>query len=60
MTIAGISIILLLGIGNFGLLVFQLVTGLHYIKVSLGVHKKVGIALLVMASLHGTLAILAG
>ena len=40
MTIGGISIILILGIVNFLLLLFQLSTGLHWIKVKFGVHRK--------------------
>lgn len=58
MTIAGISIILLLGILNLGLLVFQLLSGLHRIKVSLGIHKKTGIILFCSALVHGVLGLL--
>jgi hypothetical protein len=58
MTIGGISIILILGILNFALIVFQLLTGLRFIKVRFGVHKKTGILLLILASVHGILAIL--
>jgi hypothetical protein len=60
MTIAGISIILILGICNFALILFQLASGLRFIKVRFGVHKKTGIALMVLAFIHGALAILAG
>jgi hypothetical protein len=60
MTIGGISIILILGICNFALILFQLATGLRLIKVRLGVHKKTGMALMVLAFIHGTLALLAG
>lgn len=59
MTIGGVSIILLLGIGNLVLILFQLATGLRLLKVPFGVHKKTGLALLVLAVLHGTLAYLA-
>ncbi len=59
MTIAGVSIILLLGICNLALILFQLATGLRYLKVRIGVHKKTGITLLILAILHGTLAFLA-
>ena len=45
MSVSGISIVLILGFMNLGLLIFQLLTGLRYIKVSFGVHKKTGIAL---------------
>jgi hypothetical protein len=60
MSAEGISIILVLGICNFALILFQLATGLRIIKIRLGVHKKTGIALLVVAVIHGVLAILAG
>ena len=59
MAIGGISIILILGIINFLLLLFQLTTGLRWIKVRFGVHKKTGILLLVTAALHGILGFLA-
>lgn len=60
MAIGGISIILILGVVNFLLLLFQLASGLHWIKVPFGTHKKTGIALFVTATIHGLLAILAG
>ena len=60
MTIGGISTILILGICNFLLLVFQAASGLRIVKVRFGVHKKTGIALLVLAVIHGFLGILAG
>ncbi len=59
MTIGGLSIILILGIVNFLLLLFQLATGLRWIKVRFGVHKKTGMVLFVMAAIHGLLGILA-
>ena len=59
MAIGGISIILILGIVNFLLLLFQLTSGLHLIKVPFGVHKKTGITLFVIATIHGLLGILA-
>ncbi|MBM4338242.1 MAG: hypothetical protein FJ110_01735 [Deltaproteobacteria bacterium] len=52
MNIGGISIILLLGILNFLLILFQLSTGLRWIKVPFGVHKKTGVTLLISATLH--------
>lgn len=58
MTIAGISIILLLGIVNFFLLLFQLASGLRFIKVPFGLHRKTGVVLFVLATLHGVLGIL--
>jgi len=59
MTIGGISIILILGIVNFLLLLFQLSTGQHWIKVKFGVHRKAGILLLILATIHGLLGLLA-
>lgn len=59
MTISGVSIILILGIGNLALILFQLATGLRLFKVRIGVHKKTGIVLLLLAIIHGTLAFLA-
>jgi hypothetical protein len=58
MVIGGISIILILGIINFLLLFFQLASGLHWIKVPFGTHKKTGIALFVTAAIHGLLGVL--
>jgi len=58
MTIAGVSIILLLGLANLVLILFQLATGLRLLRVRVGIHKRTGIALLVLAILHGTLAFL--
>jgi hypothetical protein len=59
MKIGGISIILILGICNFVLLLWQLSSGLRWIKVPFGVHRKTGITLFITAIIHGTLAILA-
>lgn len=58
MNIGGVSIIFLFGILNFILLLFQLSSGLHWIKVRMGLHKKTGIALFISAILHATLALL--
>ena len=58
MTIGGISIILILGIINFILVLFQLSSGLRFIKVSFGFHKNAGIVLFFTAAIHGVLAIL--
>jgi len=60
MLVEGISIILILGLCNLALILFQLASGLRIIKIRLGVHKKTGLALLVVAVIHGVLAILAG
>ncbi len=59
MTIGGVSIILIGGLVNLILLLFQLLSGLHYIKVPLGVHKKTGILLVVFAIIHGILGFIA-
>ena len=59
MTIGGISMILILGIINFILVLLQLGSGLHFIKLSFAFHKRSGILLFVTASLHGLLAIIA-
>ncbi len=59
MNIGGISIILMLGILNFLLILFQMSTGLRWIKVPFGVHKKSGMILLISATLHAVLAFLA-
>ncbi|MDP2863434.1 MAG: hypothetical protein Q8N95_11640 [Desulfobacterales bacterium] len=58
MTIGGVSIILIGGLFNLVLLLFQLFSGLHYIKVPVGVHKKTGIALVFFAFIHGILGII--
>jgi hypothetical protein len=59
MTIGGVSIILILGIVNFFLLLFQLSTGLRWIKVRFGIHRKTGIVLFITATVHGLLGWLA-
>jgi len=58
MVIGGISVILILGVINFMLLLFQLSTGLRWIKVKFGVHRKTGILLFITAFIHGFLGIL--
>jgi hypothetical protein len=59
MTIGGVSIILIGGLVNLILLLFQLLSGLHYIKVPFGVHKKTGIVLVFCAIIHGILGFIA-
>jgi hypothetical protein len=56
--IGGISIVLILGVINFLLILFQLSSGLRLIKVSFLTHRKTGIALLISAFLHALLGIL--
>jgi len=57
MRIGGMSLVQILGLINFMLLMFQLFSGQHWIQVKSGIHRKVGLALVVTASLHGFLAI---
>lgn len=59
MTIAGISIILILGLCNLALVLFQAASGLRLIKAKIGVHKMTGLTLVVFAVAHGLLAFLA-
>lgn len=59
MTVAGLSIILILGVINFCLLLFQLASGLRLMKISPRVHRQNGIVLFVTASFHALLALLA-
>lgn len=58
MKIGGVSIVLILGICNFILLLFQISSGLRWIRVPMGVHRKTGITLFTTALIHGTLGIL--
>jgi len=57
--IGGVSIILLLGLLNLILLGFQLVTGMHWVRVPLRVHRTSGVFLVASGVLHGALALLA-
>ena len=59
MMIGGVSIILVLGILNMLLILFQLSTGLRWIKVPYKVHRGTGIILLISAFLHAFFAFLA-
>jgi len=59
MKIGGVSIILILGFINMFLILFQLSTGLRWIKVPFRVHRTTGMTLFVSAALHGVLAYLA-
>lgn len=58
MKIGGISIVLILGIINFLLLLFQLSSGMRWIKVKMAVHRKTGITLFIVAFCHAILAYL--
>lgn len=51
------SIILILGMINFLLVLFQISTGLRFIKASFTIHKRTGILLFLTALIHGALAI---
>jgi hypothetical protein len=59
MTLAGVSLVLILGIVNFVLLAFQLSTGLRWIRVPPGVHRRTGMILAASGTVHGGLALLA-
>ncbi len=59
MTLFGISILLVSGITNFIFLLFQLLSGLRIVKVKMKVHKRTGIILFIIATLHAIFAILA-
>jgi hypothetical protein len=59
MKIGGVSIILILGFINMILILFQLSTGLRWVKVAFGLHRKTGMILFISAALHGILAYLA-
>lgn len=60
MAIAGVSLILILGVVNLILVLFQAASGLRLIKPKIGVHKKMGLLLVVTATAHAVLAYLAG
>ncbi|MDH4265967.1 MAG: hypothetical protein OEW45_10050 [Deltaproteobacteria bacterium] len=51
------SIILILGVINFLLVLFQISTGLRFIKVPFTIHKRTGILLFITALIHGALAV---
>ena len=59
MKIGGVSIILVLGFVNMILVLFQLSTGLRWIKVPFQMHKASGMVLFISAALHGFFAYLA-
>jgi hypothetical protein len=52
------TIVPILGLVNLLLLLFQISTGLRWIKASLAVHRKTGITLFIIAIIHGTLAMI--
>ncbi len=59
MKVGGVSIILVLGFINMILILFQLSTGLRWIKVPFQVHRRSGMVLFISAALHGIFAYLA-
>jgi len=59
MTLLGVSVILILGIVNLILILFQICTGLRWIKVRLAMHRRGALALLLSSLAHATLAFLA-
>jgi len=59
MKIGGVSIVLILGLINMILILFQLSTGFRWIKVPFRTHRTTGIILFISAALHGFLAYLA-
>jgi hypothetical protein len=59
MMISGVSIILILGILNMLLILFQISTGLRWIQVPFHVHKRTAIVLFFSAALHAALALFA-
>lgn len=59
MKIGGVSIILILGLVNMTLILFQLSTGLRWIRVPFKMHRKTGMVLFISATLHAVLAYLA-
>jgi len=58
MKIGGVSIVLILGVINFLLLLFQLSSGLRWIRVRMSLHRKTGITLFLVALTHAILAYL--
>jgi hypothetical protein len=58
MKIGGFSIVLILGVINFILVLFQLSSGMRWIKVKMTLHRKTGVILFFTALLHGLLAYL--
>lgn len=59
MKIGGVSIVLILGIINIVLILFQISTGQRWIRIPFPIHKRTGIALFFCATLHALLAFLA-
>lgn len=58
MTIAGVSLVLILGIVNLILIIFQVSTGKKWLRVNFAWHRRLGLVLLLTAIAHGVLAYL--
>lgn len=58
MTIAGVSLVLILGIVNLVLVLFQVSTGKKWLRVNFAWHRRLGLVLLLTAIAHGVLAYL--
>lgn len=59
MSIGGVSIILILGLLNMLLIVFQLLSGLRVLRLPMVIHRRTGMALVVTALLHAVIAFMA-
>jgi hypothetical protein len=59
MNVGGLSIILILGILNLVLALFQLCSGMHWVRIPIRIHRASGILLVISALIHSSLAILA-
>lgn len=57
MKIGGDTIMLISGIVNLTLIGFQLAGGLRWIKIPIKIHRKTGILLFVVASIHAAIGI---
>jgi hypothetical protein len=60
MMLGGVSLILFLGILNMLLILFQISTGLRWLKVPFQVHKRTGGVLFFSAAFHAFLAVFIG
>jgi hypothetical protein len=60
MMLGGVSLILILGILNMLLILFQISTGLRWLKVPFQVHKRTGGVLFFSAAFHAFLAVFIG
>ncbi len=58
MTVAGISLVLLLGLVNLILVLFQVSSGKKWLKVNFVWHRRLGLLLLFTAVIHAVLAYL--